>query len=122
MLRVLCSLPPSLPTGRTQSFAIAAASAEAAPSAEELNSKFGIPGSVTIVTGECGNPKVVLTHECGSSAEVTNDVCLPACLRVCVLRVCDLCVCVCVCCVCVCVCVLRVCVCVCVTVCVCVRA
>jgi hypothetical protein len=50
--------------------ALAAISAEALPSAEELNSKFGIPGSVAVVSGECGNPKVVLTHECGSSAEV----------------------------------------------------
>uniref|UniRef100_A0A061S2K6 glucose-6-phosphate 1-epimerase n=1 Tax=Tetraselmis sp. GSL018 TaxID=582737 RepID=A0A061S2K6_9CHLO len=41
-----------------------------APSAEDLNSQHGIPGSVSVVEGECGNPKVVLTHESGASAEV----------------------------------------------------
>eukprot|EP00192_Tetraselmis_astigmatica_P010625 CAMPEP_0117675732 /NCGR_PEP_ID=MMETSP0804-20121206/15772_1 /TAXON_ID=1074897 /ORGANISM="Tetraselmis astigmatica, Strain CCMP880" /LENGTH=353 /DNA_ID=CAMNT_0005484775 /DNA_START=124 /DNA_END=1185 /DNA_ORIENTATION=- len=37
---------------------------------EELDGKFGIPGSVSVVAGEGGLPKVVLTHECGASAEV----------------------------------------------------
>lgn len=47
-----------------------AAASTDTPSIEELNEKFGIPGSVAVVAGECGTPKVVLTHEGGASAEV----------------------------------------------------
>lgn len=39
-----------------------------------MNEKFGIDGSVAVVTGNCGLPKVVLTHECGASAEVGTQL------------------------------------------------
>jgi len=35
-----------------------------------LQSSYGIEGSVEVVEGNGGLPKVVLKHECGSSAEV----------------------------------------------------
>ncbi|CAG9462722.1 unnamed protein product [Pedinophyceae sp. YPF-701] len=41
-----------------------------AASAADLEEEFGIEGSVKIVEGKGGIPKVVLTHVCGSSAEV----------------------------------------------------
>eukprot|EP00798_Chlamydomonas_sp_ICE-L_P009941 gene9941-7811_t len=41
-----------------------------AASAAELNKQFGIAGSVEIVEGEKGSTKVVLKHDCGSSAEI----------------------------------------------------
>jgi hypothetical protein len=34
---------------------------------------LGIQGSVDVVDGKSGSTKVVLTHGCGSSAEVTPD-------------------------------------------------
>lgn len=66
--RRLVTVRPNAITGR-QSACVSVA-AESTPSIAELNKNFGIPGSVSIVEGECGLPKVVLTHECGSSAEV----------------------------------------------------
>jgi len=42
----------------------------AAPSAAELQKKFGIAGSVEVAEGKSGSTKVVLKHGCGSSAEI----------------------------------------------------
>lgn len=42
----------------------------ATPSVADLQKKFGIQGQVEVVAGKGGAPKVVLTHNCGTSAEV----------------------------------------------------
>ena len=41
-----------------------------APSAGELQSSYGLKDSVAFESGEGGLTKVVLTHVCGSSAEI----------------------------------------------------
>ncbi|EFJ49540.1 hypothetical protein VOLCADRAFT_109718 [Volvox carteri f. nagariensis] len=41
-----------------------------ASSVSELNTKYGIPGSVEFKEGKSGSPVVVLKHACGSTAEM----------------------------------------------------
>lgn len=48
----------------------AMATSTASPSVEQLDKKFGIPGSVQVASGTSGSTKVVLKHGSGTSAEV----------------------------------------------------